>query len=93
MELAEGFVAYIVSQEQLPDLAYEAVANERDLPPEGGGYVPGNTTNVQRQPAQQQQQLRMPGVAANDFSPTLQKYAITTINRHRQSIRTMITLR
>jgi uncharacterized spore protein YtfJ len=67
VELAEGFVAYIVSQEQLPDLAYEAVAKERDLPPEGGGYVPGNTTNVQRQPAQQQQQLRMPGVARERF--------------------------
>ena len=46
VELPEGYVAYIVSQEQLPDLAYEAVAKERDLQQapanSAGGYDPAN---------------------------------------------------
>ena len=62
VELPEGYVAYIVSQEQLPDLAYEAVAKERDLqqsPAALGVYDPTNVT--------EQQQRRMPGIARERF--------------------------
>ena len=63
VELPEGYVAYIVSQEQLPDLAYEAVAKERDLQQAptnaAGGYDPAN--------ASERQQRRMPGIARERF--------------------------
>ena len=63
VELPEGYVAYIVSQEQLPDLAYEAVAKERDLQQApaatAGGYDPTNTS--------ERQQRRMPGIARERF--------------------------